>query len=118
VAETRLPPPRYYDLGDELQVETTLETGGLLSSQDLAVDLVVGPCAEDGNLDLRRARTVKMEATEPQAHANEPGSSTGGLTFRAAVRLDAAGRFAYGVRVRPAEGGSPNPALADLVLWS
>jgi starch phosphorylase len=117
VAATRLPQPRRYDLGDELQVETTLETGGLLYSQDLAVDLVVGPCAEDGSLDLRGARTVKMDAMEPQMQEPETGTITGSITFRAAVRLEAAGRFAYGVRIRPAESGSPNPALADLVVW-
>jgi hypothetical protein len=37
--------------------------------------------------------------------------------FRAEARLEHAGRWACGVRLRPSEGDDPSPGLADLVLW-
>jgi starch phosphorylase len=134
IVETTLPDASHYELGDQLVVAAKIEVDGLLTAEDLAVDLVVGPCRDDGGLDLARAKALPMRlagepaGAEPAATEANPAQATAAgnavadgepsaLVYRVTLPLEHAGRFAWSVRVRPREDGPPNPALADLVVW-
>ena len=111
-------------LGVELPETGTLELGERLEA---IVDLDLGDLTPGG-----RARRAGGRATVAQrpARGRERGRRWLPTTdrrparaarriarFRAEARLEHAGRWACGVRLRPNEGDEPSPGLADLVLW-
>ena len=78
-----------------------------LAPADLRVELVVGH-AKDG--DLEGVVCVPLAPLSAQ-------SSDGTVSFEATHRVDRAGRYAHGLRIRARHEGDAGGTLKDLVFW-
>jgi hypothetical protein len=85
---------------------------GDLAPEDVRVELVMWRPSRNGQLE---DASVVALAADDGSPATTPLSSR--RRFRAEARLDHAGRWACGLRLRPREADDPSPGLADLVLW-
>jgi starch phosphorylase len=109
VLGVELPEPGALELGQRVEAVVDLDLGDLVP-EDVHVELVVGRPSRDGELEQANVVALAAENGSPIASSRR--------RFRAETRLEHAGRWACGVRVRPSEGGEdPSPTLADLVLW-
>jgi starch phosphorylase len=106
-----LPETGTLELGERLAAVVDLDLGDL-APEDVHVELVVGRPARNGQLEEASVVAFAADNGAPAA-----GSPTSHRRFRADARLEHAGRWACGVRLRPRETDDPSPALADLVLW-
>ena len=111
VLGVELPETGTLELGERLEAVVDLDLGDL-TPEDVRVELVVGRPSRNGQLE--DASVVALAADN-----GSPAGARGAAQrrFRAEARLEHAGRWACGVRLRPNEGDEPSPALADLVLW-
>ncbi len=110
VLAVELPETGTLELGERLEAVVDLDLGDL-GPEDVRVELVVGRPSRDGQLE--DASVVALTAD----NGSPAGTSRGSHRFRAETRLEHAGRWACGVRLRAQEGDEPTPGLADLVLW-
>ncbi|MCX7707672.1 MAG: alpha-glucan family phosphorylase, partial [Anaerolineae bacterium] len=92
-------------VGTPLSVQATLRPG-VLSPDDLAVELVFGRPGGDGLLD---ATVVPMTRV---------GGGDGEFRYEGAFDASESGTFVYGVRVRPNHALLPNPHALALVKWA
>jgi starch phosphorylase len=98
-------------LGERLEAVVDLDLGDL-APEDVRVELVIGRPSRNGQLE--DASVVALAADNGSPASAQTSSHR---RFRAETRLEHAGRWACGVRLRVSEGDDPSPALADLVLW-
>ena len=111
VLGVELPETGTLELGERLEAMVDLDLGDL-TPEDVRVELVVGRPSRNGQLE---DASVVALAADNGSPAGARGASH--RRFRAEARLEHAGRWACGVRLRPNEGDEPSPGLADLVLW-
>jgi starch phosphorylase len=81
---------------------------GSIQPEDVRVDVIHGPAAEDGSLLARAESPLAFESRTEEAVAHYTG------TFRPVV----SGRIGYAVRVLPAHPDLRNPLDTGLVLWA
>jgi starch phosphorylase len=90
--------------GDDVEVRVEASLGEL-APKDVLVELVLGTAGRDDQI------------LDPEYAALKPGAKKGkNRIFEGTHRLERSGRFAYGIRVRPAAEGLQ--AFGDLVLWA
>jgi glucan phosphorylase len=111
VLGVELPENGTLELGERLEAVVDLDLGDL-QPEDVRVELVVGRPSRDGQLEDTSVVALAAENGAPSATL-----SPSQRRFRAEARLEHAGRWACGVRLRASEGDDPSPSLADLVLW-
>lgn len=92
-------------MGQPLSVTATLQAG-LLSPDDLAVELV---CGSERDGQLANATVLPMQRI---------GGEGGEHRYEVAFATPESGTFAYGVRVRPHHPHLPNPFATYLVKWA
>ena len=105
VAEVHVADLGELKVGEQFDVRLDVSTGDL-NAADLRVELVVGN-AVDGGL-----QGVTCVALQPVAGAN------GTVSFEGTYRVEGAGRFAHGLRVRARHAGDAGGTLKDLVFWA
>jgi glycogen phosphorylase/synthase len=109
VLGVELPEPGALEIGELVEAVVDLDLGDL-APEDVRVELVVGRPSRDGELEEADVLALAAENGSPIASSRR--------RFRAETRLEHAGRWACGVRLRASEGDEgPSPSLADLVLW-
>jgi hypothetical protein len=109
VLGVELPEPGAFEIGEVLEAVVDLDLGDL-TPEDVLVELVVGRPSRDGELEQANVFALAAENGSPSRSSRR--------RFRAEARLEHAGRWACGVRLRASEGtDDPSPSLSDLVLW-
>ena len=96
--------------GDSVEVRVELELGEL-APEEVQVELVIGLAKNPGEpVDLALPAVIRLERVDELPD--------GGTAYEGSHRLERAGSFAYGLRVRaPQEIGDPADLLRDLVRW-
>ncbi|MCK6481872.1 MAG: alpha-glucan family phosphorylase [Planctomycetes bacterium] len=109
ILSATLPDAGRMEVRDELKVEVEVDRGGL-EPGDLLVELVLARREPDG--EPAATTVVEMQPAGPQE-----GRRT---LWQASCCMGEPGSFSCGVRVRvrDPEGGPPDPAQADLLLWA
>ena len=95
-------------VGDAVEVRVRVDMG-TLSSEDLAVELVLGHAAVGTAPDLKNRTALVLDPDGPQE---------GGVqAFVGRHKLARSGSFGYGIRVRTRPAGDGDMRTRDLVLW-
>jgi starch phosphorylase len=105
ILEKRADTRRVIQVGQTLQVEVRMRLG-LLSPQDLSVDIYYGPV--DSKADLLDRETIALRDFTQEEN---------GTVFRGEVPCQEVGRFGFRVRVLPFHPLLVNPYSLGLILW-
>ena len=105
VLSVQLPEPGTLELGERLEAVVDLELGDL-APEDVRVELVVGRPSRNG--DLEDTSVVALAAGNGLPAATPVASHR---RFRAETRLEHAGRWACGVRLRAERRGRAEPGV-------
>ena len=93
-------------VGESIRVRLDLDLGPL-EAKDVRVELVLG---------RPKGETLEATVSVPLLPADESGNGT--VRFEGSCRMEGAGHYAHGLRVRARHGEDAGGTLKDLVFWA